>query len=128
MAPLGDAFEYSSAGAALPASVGNRVLVTLPRSCRTKQSLLTEYARQLKLPDYFGWNWDALEACLRDLTWLDAGQAVIVWHQGLPLRGHARRVYLELLDETARHWRHSPARQVRFVFPAPLRDRITAAR
>ncbi|MFH7595271.1 barstar family protein [Streptomyces racemochromogenes] len=32
----------------------------------------------LKLPDYFGWNWDALSDCLRDLNWLPAEHYVLI--------------------------------------------------
>lgn len=32
----------------------------------------------LRLPDYFGWNWNALSDCLRDLTWLEADHHVLI--------------------------------------------------
>ena len=32
----------------------------------SKHTLLEVIARELRIPDYFGHNWDALEECLRD--------------------------------------------------------------
>jgi RNAse (barnase) inhibitor barstar len=43
-----------------------------------KQGLLDTLARRLEFPEWFGDNWDALEDCLMDLSWLDAPGYVIV--------------------------------------------------
>jgi hypothetical protein len=129
MATSGDAFDYESdsegALESLPAGADPPPLVVrLPRGCRVKQELLAEYVRQLRLPDYFGWNWDALEECLRDLSWLAPGRTVMIAHAGLPLRGRSRRVYLEVLDNVVRHWRESKQWKVRVKFPRSLEAKI----
>jgi hypothetical protein len=100
------------------------VVVRLARGLDQKQDLLTEYVRQLALPNYFGGNWDALEECLRDLAWLQPSQGVIVAHAGLPLRGRSRAIYLNLLADVARHWRGSHVRTVRVIFPLRLERTI----
>jgi RNAse (barnase) inhibitor barstar len=36
------------------------------RACRSRTGLFTEWASQLRFPEYFGHNWDALADCLTD--------------------------------------------------------------
>lgn len=43
-----------------------------------KAGFLGVAARILQFPDYFGFNWDAFEDCLTDLSWLGAGGYVLV--------------------------------------------------
>lgn len=43
-----------------------------------KDTLIAALAEALKFPDWFGGNWDALEDCLMDLTWIDAPGYVLV--------------------------------------------------
>ena len=45
----------------------------------TKEVLLKNIAKALAFPDWFGENWDALEDCLTDLSWRDAGGYVLVF-------------------------------------------------
>ena len=42
------------------------------QSVSSKKQFLETCARQLKLPSYFGDNWDALADCARDFSWLKA--------------------------------------------------------
>ncbi|WP_328959958.1 barstar family protein [Streptomyces virginiae] len=41
-------------------------------------AVFTQFYDRLRLPDYFGWNWNALFDCLRDLHWLPAEHYVLV--------------------------------------------------
>jgi hypothetical protein len=36
------------------------------------EDLLYALAREMKLPEYFGMNWDALDECWQDMSWLPA--------------------------------------------------------
>ena len=42
-----------------------------------KQQFLAVCAKQLKLPSYFGGNWDALADCVRDFNWLKGAGFVL---------------------------------------------------
>ena len=56
-----------------------------------KEELLSAVAGALEFPGYFGGNWDALDECLRDLSWLPApGYALVVRDAEHLWRDHAR--------------------------------------
>lgn len=43
------------------------------KKVKEEKSLFFEIAGVMKFPEYFGYNWDALDDCLKDLnTWLPA--------------------------------------------------------
>lgn len=75
--------------------------------CRTTAGLLTEFARALDFPDYFGHNWDALEECLADLEWLPAkGYILLVTDatQVLPDDEDEYETFLEVLSDAGEAW------------------------
>ena len=39
------------------------------KKCKTKEGLLLEFKEKLRIPDDFGFNWDALEDSLRNLAY-----------------------------------------------------------
>ena len=54
------------------------VWVDMPlQAVSAKAQFLAVCAKQLKLPSYFGGNWDALADCLRDLNWLKGAGFVL---------------------------------------------------
>ena len=65
-----------------------------------RRALLTAIGRELRFPAHYGRNLDALAECLGDLSWLPAGEVVLIWDGADALRqndprGH--RVLLEVL-------------------------------
>ncbi|GGK94294.1 hypothetical protein Sme01_57030 [Sphaerisporangium melleum] len=52
----------------LTVSTGPAPAVVDGRACRTRAAFFEEVARALRLPGYFGRNWDALTDSLRDAT------------------------------------------------------------
>jgi len=94
------------------------LVVRLGGQLRRKQDILRAVARGLKFPGYFGWNWDALEECLRDLSWLDVRVGIVLLHEHIPLTNTAQRsIYLDIL-KNAQSENRIP---LRIVFPqSPL--------
>jgi RNAse (barnase) inhibitor barstar len=77
--------------------------------CKTKAGLLSEFARALSFPDYFGHNWDAFEECLADLDWLPAsGYVVVVADAELVLTKpddeDDYETFIEILAEAGEAW------------------------
>lgn len=74
---------------------------------QTTAGLLTECARALDFPDYFGHNWDALEECLTDLEWLPAkGYILLITDAGcvLPDDEEEYETFLEILRDAGETW------------------------
>jgi hypothetical protein len=77
--------------------------------CKTKAGLLSEFARVLSFPDYFGHNWDGLEECLIDLEWLPAkGYVVLVTDADQvllkPDEEDDYETFIEILAEAGEGW------------------------
>jgi hypothetical protein len=101
----------------------------LPAGITSKAALLRELAKQLRFPDYFGANWDALWECIRDLSWLPSGP-VILEHSDVPLVGDVEnlKTYLSILNDTVQKKWLAPDQNVRDLivsFPSESRERIT---
>ena len=80
--------------------------------CETTAGLLTECARALDFPDYFGHNWDALEECLADLEWLPAkGYILLITDAGcvLPDDEGEYETFLEILRDAGEAWGNGQA-------------------
>jgi RNAse (barnase) inhibitor barstar len=55
-----------------------RIVIRIPAGVRSKRTLFRLFASKLRFPRYFGWNWDAFEECLLDLTWIPEDVAIVV--------------------------------------------------
>jgi len=80
--------------------------------CQTTDGLLTECARVLDFPDYFGHNWDALEECLADLEWLPAkGYILLITDAAhvLPDDETHYETFLEILCDAGEAWGNGQA-------------------
>jgi hypothetical protein len=77
-------------------------VVRLSKGIKSKRELLDFLAEALEFPSYFGCNWDALDECLTDLSWIP-NDKIIIWHEDLPLINQPAeaKIYLEILRDLA---------------------------
>lgn len=82
-----------------------------------KAGVLDVFARELRFPDHFGHNWDALADCLGDLSWLPAPGYLLVLHNAP--RELLADTLLEILEDTCQHARKNgrPMRVACIVAP-----------
>jgi len=105
------------------------VVAELPAGIKAKEALLDELYRRLSFPDYFGFNWDALVDCIRDLSWLPPGPVVLI-HRDLPLAGDvdSQKTYLSILRATIEKRGEVPGgmlfRDLVVVFPADTQEQV----
>ena len=91
-------------------------IARLPTNINGKEDLLKELSAKLNFPDYFGFNWDALYDCLRDLNWINQKEIVLV-HDELPLLDNETlKNYINLLYMTVQDWQISEEHQFEVVF------------
>ncbi|NMH91249.1 barstar family protein [Pseudonocardia bannensis] len=86
-----------------------------------RADLLVAVARALRFPGYFGHNLDALHDSLTDLSWLPAGQVVLVWDGSDTLRRAdpiGYRSVFEVLTSAVEHARDG-LRPLRVVLTEP---------
>ncbi|MFN3186596.1 MAG: barstar family protein [Nannocystaceae bacterium] len=116
-------FEFVEGG--LSEASSDVFVVRLPRGLSTKAELLTALSESLRLPGYFGFNWDALFDCLLDMHWVDARQVVLA-HADVPRLPQAElRAYLEVLVDAIGSWKPDEERVLRVSFPACARAELS---
>lgn len=76
-------------------------------SVRDKDQALQRIAQALCFPDWFGGNWDALQDCLDDLSWLPASGYLLLFDHSGGWREAAPEDFATLLDvlnDAAQGW------------------------
>ena len=98
----------------------------IPSGISHKEELFAQLATRLRFPAYFGHNWDSLEECLRDFSWLAAPRIVIA-HHDLPLASSKtdQQIYLRILVSALQHWRGSDLLALTITFPATAKSSVT---
>ena len=118
-------FEFTND---LPTSSGTTLVVRISAGRNRKRRILAQYAGQLRVPDYFGWNWDAFEECLRDLSWLVGIEHVVIVHRDVPFATSAenQQTYLSILQDRLNETQAN-APSLRVIFPTSARQVVQNA-
>jgi len=84
---------------------GDTLLLMVPAGLADKRAVLAWYAEALRFPSYFGENWDALNDCLSDLSWI-VEKNILISHHDMPLTTAPadRSIYLDVLANAVHHW------------------------
>lgn len=88
------------------------------------EQLLQSLYQLLRLPGYFGFNWNALNDCLTDFSWIRE-RRIVLEHAGLPKIPEAElRIYLEILRDAVVDWTDEDDHCFEVVFNEHDRDRV----
>ncbi len=74
------------------------------RALDDKEALLEALGWALELPDYYGGNWDALEECLRDMSW-QPGPVVLQIEHANHLPQDLLLTLVDIFSDAADSWR-----------------------
>lgn len=110
-----------------PLQGANTRLVEVSTELADKDALLTWYAEALQLPDYFGFNWDALDECLSDLSWISE-RRVVLYHRTVPPEASPedQKIYIDVLAAAVRGWRPSEFRELVVAFDLACEPKLQA--
>lgn len=105
----------------------NDFVARIPADLGSRGKLFEALRQELKLPTYFGDNWDALADCLRDLSWLGQRRVYII-HADLPrLPRDDLANYIDLLAACVSDWKADDDHELVVVFPDAARHEIEGA-
>jgi len=96
---------------------GKDFVADIPLGLTNRQDLFKTLQEKLRLPDYFGYNWDALVECLRDLSWIKQLRVILI-HQDIPaITPKEVEEYLDILATTSKYWERSAQHKFLVILP-----------
>lgn len=90
----------------------------------SEDELLKQLSKQLQFPKYFGFNWNALYDCLRDLHWIEEHKIILVHDNYLRIDENALLIYLQILFDSVKDWKEGEEHSLEVIFPESIRDII----
>jgi RNAse (barnase) inhibitor barstar len=73
--------------------------------------VFTQFYEALRLPGYFGWNWDALRDCIYDLNWIAATRYLLIFDDAEAILSESpgeRGTLFRILSDAAEYWQGKP--------------------
>lgn len=90
----------------------NTFYAVLPKGVENEEMLFDALSNELKFPDYFTPNWNAVYDCMCDFHWIIENKIKLV-HQELPnINSEALKVYLQVLSDAVNSWTSSPGEHI----------------
>lgn len=90
--------------AALP---GTKVFRLDGKKINSKETFLNQAVEAMQFPSYFGYNWDAFDECITDLTWCPAQRYVILYdHADIFAQADTiqYQIALDILNSAKEYW------------------------
>ncbi|MGW6542369.1 barstar family protein [Streptomyces massasporeus] len=78
---------------------------------RDSDGVFAQFYEALRLPDYFGWNWNALRDCLTDLHWINAKHFLLTIDDAnavLSESAEEREILFRALNDAVKFWAGKP--------------------
>jgi len=98
---------------------GDYRVFVVPKGITDTEQLLILFQQGLDFP-YFGYNWNALSDCLRDLDWIKEHNIVIL-HEDMPnLIECDLKNYLGVLRDSMYDWLRSYEHKLLIIFPEEM--------
>lgn len=91
----------------------------------SEEQLFNELNNKFKFPEYFGFNWNAVNDCLRDLHWIEQKNIALV-HDELPgIDPTILKIYLQTLLNIMQDWKDDEIHCFEVVFPLTAEKLVT---
>ena len=103
---------------------GEVFFVSLDPFLSNTDELLKSLYYLLRLPGYFGFNWNALNDCLNDFHWVN-NYKIVIQHDSLPnVPDDDLKIYLEILRDSVISWVNDERHELEVVFSEKDRSKI----
>jgi hypothetical protein len=95
----------------------NSFVIKMSDRINGKLELLQDMQLKLKFPWYFGHNWDAAEECLRDFSWINEKDIVIIYEKMPCLAPEDMKIFLEVMKYVAEFWHERDEHNLTIILP-----------
>lgn len=93
-----------------------------------EDDLHVKLSEVLSFPDYYGRNWNALNDCLKDFSWINQKGITLV-HTSLPnLSVDELIIYIEIIFESVESWEEGDSHYFKVIFPKETEEVINNIR